>query len=236
MSDARTRAWLVVAGVLATSFALLTTGVLTDGSGGDRRKSGLDGGHLDQLSIERSAFPAFTLAGPSGRVRLRDLAGRVAVVLFAPKAGRNACPRPSDRAAALLERINARHLQDAVAVVSIRREAARTAGSAVCPSGRPEPPENWLPLYAQRPADVRRLLRQLERRVHDDPGRAPPSRTVYLIDAQGVLRARYFGPRFRLDLLIEHVESLAVQAGESMPSRMDRSWHDAMDWAGETLW
>lgn len=235
MPDGNTGARLAVVGVVATTFGLLTSGGLTDGPAGGNRKSELDGGHLDQLSIEQDAFPALILAGPSSPVRFRGLAGRVAVVLFAPKAASNACPRPSDRAAVLLAQINALHLQKAVAVVSIRREAARTAARAGWRGNRSELPSNWLPLHAQSSTDVRHVRRQLERRVHDDPGRAPPSRTAYLIDAQGVLRARYFRTRFRLDLLVEHVERLAVQAGASMPSRMDRCWHDAIDWAGETL-
>lgn len=166
------------------------------------------------MVLEEEPFPSFTLQDADGEsVRLDDFRGKVVVLNFIYATCPDVCPLHSELMADIQERINETPLKNDVQFVSITTDPENDTPEVLRAYGPDHglEPTNWTFLRSEAPDATRELASRLKQKfTRQEGGTYQHAAVTYVIDRDGVLRARYFGIRFDKSRLVEHIQALAA--------------------------
>lgn len=204
---------------------------------------------LETELLEREAYfevteyeaPGFTLTDPTGKtVSLSDFSGKVAVLYFVYARCKELCPLQNDFIASIQEQLNITPMREQVQFVSVLTDTEDAQETAEIIRGFPRrhgfDTSNWIGLYrgSLEPLAAVDLAETYGLRfdILEDGDQIHPVVT-FLIDQQGVVRARYHGLYFNPANFISHINALmhdghgassTVQAPEPSLWQRVRSW------------
>ena len=163
--------------------------------------------------------PAFTLSDTEGRsVSLSDFRGKVVVLYFAYARCKELCPLQSDFVASIQEQINEASMRDLVQVITVATDTNEDESETVeimrgYARRHGFDKENWVFLWrgGLDPDATRKLAEKYggKYRYNEEGDDQQHGTITYLIDKQGMLRARYHGLYFDPANLISQVNALA---------------------------
>ena len=179
----------------------------------------LDDVEADLMESERFvafaplAFPANDLRTIDGEpVTMDAFHGKVVVLNFIYTNCPDICPLHSELIADIQKDINATPMKDLVAFVSISTDPENDTPPAMreYPSQHGLDTTNWRFLASATPTATRDLAAALSQKfTPDGEGYQRHIAVTYIVDREGMLRARYFGLRFEPVSLILYVNALA---------------------------
>lgn len=169
------------------------------------------------VELTNRKAPGFTLDNADGTaVSLDDFAGKVVVLYFTYARCTDVCPLQSQLIARVQEQINATPLRDAVQFISIATDAEDNAEtidimrSYATVHGLDA--ANWLFLYrgsGEESATIELAMRYGLKFTYTEDGVQMHGVVTHVIDANGVIRARYHGLGFDPTNLTLYVNALA---------------------------
>lgn len=174
--------------------------------------------HKRELYVEvtNAEAPAFSLTEADGRtMSLSDFRGKILVLYFVYARCKELCPLQNDLLASIQEQINATPKRDQVQFVTIVTDTEDAQETAKIIRGFPRrhgfDSRNWIVLYrgGLDPYATIKLAEKYGLKFsYTKDGDQLHAVVTYLIDREGVMRARYHGLNFDPANLIAHVNAL----------------------------
>jgi protein SCO1/2 len=165
------------------------------------------------VAFEPVAVPSAALQTIDGEpIGMDAFHGKVVVLNFVYTNCPDICPLHSEMIAELQKDINATPMKDLVTFVSISTDPENDTPDAMraYPGHHDLDTTNWRFLASATPAAGRDLAAALQQKfTPDGEGYQQHIAVTYVLDREGMLRARYFGLRFEPASLILYVNALA---------------------------
>ncbi|MFQ5760529.1 MAG: SCO family protein [Acidiferrobacterales bacterium] len=191
------------------------------------------------MELMNQPAPDFTLEDAYGRkVSLSDFAGKVVVLNFVYARCKDECPLHSRFIASIQNQINQTLMREQVQFISISTDTEDAQATAAAMRGYAKQhdldPANWVLLYrGSRQPDLGIALARAYGLTFTPTAEGDQMHGVvtFLIDQDGVLRARYHGLKFNPVNLIIHAGALLHgehgEASSEVVAQSGQSDHDA---------